>query len=290
MGAGRDQNPGEGGARAPRLYTPVNDQDGNYAVLCMECGLGTIKLNLGQTPAECPVCGIRINVDWTKIQDHDAVAEGSAEAISNEPPEQSPTEEPVRGEGIIASTKRLERCSACGESIALEPPVPNFKASAWICTTCGAIYFGRSDGGAERRGVIRMDSAVQSPFVVGTASSIAAESVLRLAKSLAADEFTGPERRRHKRYRVVVPVLVLPLASDFRIDGEAMQMMTRNVSLGGAALIHTRFVDAPYLALDFMGAGLDLLQVVFKVLRVRSLGLTYEVGGEFISQMSPAPK
>ena len=69
-----------------------------------------------------------------------------------------------------------------------------------------------------------------------------------------------------------------------------MQMTTVNVSLGGAALIHTRFVDAPYLALDFTGAGLELLQVVLKVWRVRSLGLVYEVAGEFISKLSPAAK
>jgi hypothetical protein len=86
-----------------------------------------------------------------------------------------------------------------------------------------------------------------------------------------------------------VPVVALPLASDFRINGEPVQMTTANVSLGGAALIHTRFVDTPYLALDFKAATIESLQVVLKVLRVRSLGPVYEVSGEFISRLSQIP-
>jgi hypothetical protein len=87
----------------------------------------------------------------------------------------------------------------------------------------------------------------------------------------------------------MVPVLVLPLARDFRVAGEPMQMTTVNVSLGGAALVHTRFIDAPYLALDFSVAGVELMQVILHVLRVRSTGLVYEIGGKFISRLSQSP-
>jgi hypothetical protein len=62
-------------------------------------------------------------------------------------------------------------------------------------------------------------------------------------------------------------------------------MTMANISLGRAALLHTRFVDAPYLAIDFTAAGLELLQVVFKVLRCRSLGPVYEIGGQYISRL-----
>ena len=63
-------------------------------------------------------------------------------------------------------------------------------------------------------------------------------------------------------------------------------MTTANISLGGVALLHTRFVDAQYLAVDFSPAGVDELQVVLRVLRCRPLGLVYEIGGEFISRVT----
>jgi hypothetical protein len=219
----------------------------------------------------------------------EVVVESSAETIVSPPQKHFPTRVHERLKGNTARPIRVEHCSVCGTLIALLPPAPNFKASAWYCTTCGAVYFGSDDGGSERRGVFRVDPAVQNPFVAGVAPSIPPENVQRLVKSLVRDEYTGPDRRRHKRYPIVVPVVALPLASDFRINGEPVQMTTANVSLGGAALIHTRFVDTPYLALDFKAATIESLQVVLKVLRVRSLGPVYEVSGEFISRLSQIP-
>ena len=83
-----------------------------------------------------------------------------------------------------------------------------------------------------------------------------------------------------------MPAVALPLAPDFRVNGEAMAMTTANISLGGVALLHTRFVDAPYLAVDFTPTGEDKLQVVLKLLHCRPLGLVYEIGGEFISRVT----
>jgi hypothetical protein len=65
-----------------------------------------------------------------------------------------------------------------------------------------------------------------------------------------------------------------------------MEMTTLNVSLYGAALLHTRHTAAPYLALDFTMDGSTLLQTVMRVLRVRSMGLGYEVAGEFVSGLT----
>jgi hypothetical protein len=178
----------------------------------------------------------------------------------------------------------------------LKPPLPGSKASTWICKTCGAVYFGSADGGAECHGVTRSEPGMSGRSVApvegrveAIAPSIPPENVQRLLKSFVPGDFSGPDRRRHKRYPVTVPVIVLPLAADFRINGEPVQMTTANVSLGGAAFIHTRFIDVPYLAIDFTLAGLELLQVVLQVLRVRNIGPVYEVAGQFISSVSQAP-
>jgi hypothetical protein len=80
--------------------------------------------------------------------------------------------------------------------------------------------------------------------------------------------------------------VAVPLGNDFRIIGEPVHMTTMNLSLGGAALIHTRFTDAPHFALDFSTAGFKLMQVVMQVLRVRNVGPVYEVAGRFLSRLT----
>ena len=218
----------------------------------------------------------------------DVVIESSAETIVSPPPKHLLTGDQERLESR-PSTKPVEHCSVCGTLIALLPPAPNFNATAWYCTTCGAVYFG-SDSGSESRGIFRVDPKVQDPFAAPLASSISPENVQKLVKSLVKDERAESGWRRDKRYIVVVPVIALPLAWDFRIDGKPVQMTTANISLGGAALIHTRFVKADYLALDFSAAGVESLQVVLQVMRVRNVGPVYEVSGGFISRMAQIPQ
>jgi hypothetical protein len=114
------------------------------------------------------------------------------------------------------------------------------------------------------------------------------DRVQQLLTSLATGTYSGPERRRHKRHAVTAPVVALPLAAHYRVDGDPVQMTTANVSLGGAALMHTQCIDAPYLVLDFSVAGEDRLQVVLQVLRVRCVGPLFEIGGQFSGRLSLA--
>jgi hypothetical protein len=121
------------------------------------------------------------------------------------------------------------------------------------------------------------------------AQPVSVENVQQLLTCLAGGQFFGKERRRHLRHAVAAPVVALPLAADYRIDGEPQQMTTTNLSLGGAALMHSQQVDAPYLVLDFSAAGEELLQVVLQILRVRSIGSFVEIGGQFIGRMPQSP-
>jgi hypothetical protein len=185
----------------------------------------------------------------------------------------------------------VDYCSGCGTLVALRPPTPEQPVSSFLCRTCGAVYFG-ADVGDATEPVIGLDKAVQLRICEVTivpesaAAAVPPEHVRRLIKSLGGEKYEGPERRRDQRYAVTVPVVAVPLGQDFRIVGEPVKMTTLNVSLGGAALMHTRFTEAPYFALDFTSAGVELLQVVLQVLRVRNLGPLYEIGGRFISRLS----
>ena len=119
--------------------------------------------------------------------------------------------------------------------------------------------------------------------------SVPAENMEQFLTCLAGGHYSGQERRRHKRHPVTAPVVALPLAADYRIEGESVQMTTTNLSLGGAALMHTESINSPYLVLDFSAAGEDLLQVVLQILRVRSIGSIFEISGQFIGRLPHAP-
>jgi hypothetical protein len=89
----------------------------------------------------------------------------------------------------------------------------------------------------------------------------------------------------HKRYRMAVPVVAVPLGFDFKIAGEPLRMTTKDISLGGVSLIHTRFTDQPYFALGFTAAGVEYVQVIAEILSVRNFGPVYEVAGQFVDRV-----
>jgi hypothetical protein len=196
-----------------------------------------------------------------------------------------------------SSDAAVEQCSGCGAAVALRPPSVGAAVCAWCCEKCGAVYFGADVQSAADgfSGLVRAPNALfcrppkkKIETSAKNADQGPPEHVQRLLKCLAGKEYTGPERRRGKHYQVTRPAVVIPLAADFRVDGPPMEMTTLNVSLYGAALLHTRHTSAPYLALDFTMDGNCLLQTVMRVLRVRSMGLGYEVAGEFVSGLTQA--
>jgi hypothetical protein len=187
----------------------------------------------------------------------------------------------------------VEQCSGCGAAVALRPPSVGAAVGAWCCDKCGAVYFGADEQSAADgfSGLVRAPERLFCPAAKKIQTSAAVEHgppehVQRLLKCLAGKEYTGPERRRGKHYQVRRRAVVIPLAADFRVDGPPMEMTTLNVSLYGAALLHTRHINAMYLALDFTMDSSHLLQTVMSVLRVRSMGLGYEVAGEFVSGLT----
>ena len=77
----------------------------------------------------------------------------------------------------------------------------------------------------------------------------------------------------------------MPLGANFTIVGPAVKMTTRDISQSGIALAYARFSEVPYYVIDFTSAGIELLQVLVKVLRVSNNGPTYEVAGKFITRL-----
>jgi predicted RNA-binding Zn-ribbon protein involved in translation (DUF1610 family) len=204
----------------------------------------------------------------------------------------TPAENEVIDDSNPSGDFTIDRCSSCATRIALRSPLPDSPASAWLCRRCGSVYFARcqeKDGQPFSAGT-RLVSYYEVMKAINTtidtrASSIPQKDVQRLVQSLSARPYNGREARRQKRHPVAAPVTVVPLGADFRVSGAPARVMTLNVSSGGCALVHSRRIVEPYLAIDFSTCGIDILPAVLKVIRVRTLAAAFEVAGQFQSRI-----
>jgi predicted RNA-binding Zn-ribbon protein involved in translation (DUF1610 family) len=186
----------------------------------------------------------------------------------------------------------IDRCSSCATRIALRSPTPDSPASAWLCRRCGSVYFARcqeKDGkpfsaGTRLVSYYEVMKAINTTIETKT-PAVPAKDVQRLVSCLAARSYNGREARRQKRFPVAAPVTVVPLGADFRVSGQPARVMTINVSGGGCAIVHSRRIVEPYLAIDFTACGVDLLPAVMQVTRVRTLASAFEVAGRFQSRI-----
>jgi hypothetical protein len=193
----------------------------------------------------------------------------------------------MKVDSVVDASRPVEHSCQCGSIIALQAPSADLPVAAWICKTCGAAYFGGLNS-AKCRGVELFAATDGSPLT-GDQTEPSSESTpvkteVRAAGS-GTDTLTGKNRRQQTRYSIGVPVVAIPLGANFGIAGPAVRMTTKDISPSGIALANTRFSEVPYYVIDFTAAGIELLQVLLKVLRVSNNGPTYEVAGKFINRL-----
>jgi hypothetical protein len=115
------------------------------------------------------------------------------------------------------------------------------------------------------------------------------EFVHRLAAGAPA--YAGAERRAEPRWTIVTPVPVQPLDERLRPHGEPFVAISRDVSPGGMALYHLQPVPVKsLLAVELRAPEGDTLQAVLEVVRCRTDGLAFEIGGQFLAKVYDTPE
>jgi len=186
----------------------------------------------------------------------------------------------------------INRCSSCATPLSLRAPTSTAPASTWLCRRCGAVYFARSqerDGQAFAAGarLVSYHEIIKDvkAHIDGNVCSIPPKDVQRLVKCFAARSFKGRDARAHKRHPAAVQVTAIPLGTDFRVVGQPASIITMNLSSGGSALIHTKRILEPLLAIDFSASGIELMPAILEVTRVRTLASAFEIAGKFVSRI-----
>ncbi|MGA2030658.1 MAG: PilZ domain-containing protein [Thermoguttaceae bacterium] len=180
--------------------------------------------------------------------------------------------------------KGMIRCGLCDRLLPLRPGKPGEPVTSWVCKGCGASYPAVLDEGCSletcqsvRPAYFNFDRNNLTP-----PSNTVVETVCSLMGA-PKTPYAGTERRQPRRpLTIVVPTL--PLDERLRPLDEPLMMVTRNISCGGIALVHTQPIIAKYLAVELPAPDTQRYQMVVEVLHVRPVDSLYEYGGRFVTR------
>jgi hypothetical protein len=106
----------------------------------------------------------------------------------------------------------------------------------------------------------------------------------QFVRTVCNSRMSDDERRSEKRRPVVLNIIAVPLDEDRNPCGEPFLALSRNISRGGIALLHTETVKAPYLLLRIETLRHEVIQAVVQVIRARNFYQFTEISGRFIAK------
>ena len=177
----------------------------------------------------------------------------------------------------------VDKCSDCGAALPLRAPRTDEEPGHWICTECGGSLEALFDTDAApeirenvRPAAVDFDrSQLQQPFT----------AIADFVTRLESQQDSHDEKRAVVRRALGQPVAVMPLDEQFRPIGDCFLAVTRDVSQQGIAVVHTRPVEADYLAVELSCARGNKLQVAMQIVRRRELGDYHESAGPFLTKL-----
>ena len=178
---------------------------------------------------------------------------------------------------------RLDDCRHCGQPLPLALPRPGESPVRWTCARCGAAYEAVLAGVplAEALASVHPTRLTFDRQGLSRPPDLIVEFLVRLLR----EEPVHHERRQATRHALAVPVIALPMDSTFRPVDAAFLAVTRNISVTGLSLVHTRAVAAQLMVVELAGSASETMQFVMRVLRCRPLRNLYEIAGPFLLRL-----
>jgi hypothetical protein len=114
-------------------------------------------------------------------------------------------------------------------------------------------------------------------------TSTSRSTINQFVRGLSRSRVSDDERRSEKRRPVVLNIIAVPLDEDRNPCGEPFLALSRNISRGGIALLHTEMVKSPYLLLRIETLRHEVIQAVVQVVRARNFYQFTEISGRFVA-------
>jgi c-di-GMP-binding flagellar brake protein YcgR len=93
------------------------------------------------------------------------------------------------------------------------------------------------------------------------------------------------DRRVHKRHLFRVPILVVPVDEHLKPTGRPFQAFARDISMGGMSFLHTRDIPEKLVVTEIQIPEGKVKQLAMQLLRRRSVGRFYEIGGRWVAKL-----
>ena len=113
-------------------------------------------------------------------------------------------------------------------------------------------------------------------------TSTTRSTINQFVRAVSRSRISDDERRAEKRRPVVLNIIAVPLDEDRNPCGEPFLALSRNISRGGIALLHTEMVKAPYLLLRIETLKHEVIQAVVQVIRARNFYQFTKISARFV--------
>jgi hypothetical protein len=113
-------------------------------------------------------------------------------------------------------------------------------------------------------------------------TSTSRSTINQFVRAVSQSRISDDERRIEKRRPVVLDIIAVPLDEDRNPCGEPFLALSRNISRGGIALLHTEQVKAPFLLLRIETLKHQVIQAVAQVIRARNFYQFTEISARFV--------
>ena len=172
-------------------------------------------------------------------------------------------------------------CPVCFLPLPLRLPGSGVTSHSWQCVGCGmqtAAVLVEDCPGEVQHNVRLVQDVKFDEYELAPPPDL----VMDFASNL---EDAG-DRRIAERRALVKTVPVVPVDADFAPIGAPFMAVSRNVSVGGIAILHVAPIAQNLLAIQLQNNTHETMEPVLKATRTRPVGDFYEISGKFITKLA----
>ena len=123
----------------------------------------------------------------------------------------------------------------------------------------------------------------------GYSGTLSSELVAFAKRQLVnATMYKGDQRRRETRCPMMLPVMAVPVDSQFKPIGDPFEMITRDVSSQSIGLIHAQQLVDDRIAIHLVLAGTQV-DLVIELCWSEPMGPFYGSGGVYLAKLNEFP-
>jgi len=171
----------------------------------------------------------------------------------------------------VKKNVQINRCVKCEQSIPTLMVGDGPGCREWACRNCGATYYA----------CLAADS---SPYLRDRLELMHyfPKRVQQLP-DLSQPE-PGIELRRHRRRSLTMKIPLTQLDHELLPVGEDFEVLSRDLSESGIALLHTEPLRGKYAALIVL-PDFEYVQLIIRIVRCEQKGSLYEMGAKFLQRL-----